>query len=153
MKGIALVVLSLITLTGRPARGDDDRGHQRGNGPGPQCQAPFLSVQARPGRPVSIFDNGAFTQCLSSRDNQAALRCIIRAANAALDSGSIDPNGAPVMLSANTGVTKWHCHPGLNQCGCEGLDDCVDLILFGPCKGGFVCTDPSDPDSPCSCDY
>jgi hypothetical protein len=149
MKRIALVALCLITLTWRPAWGDD-RHRQRN---APECQAPFLTVQGRPGRPVSIFDSGAFTQCLSSRDNQTALRCIIRSAEAALESGSIDPSGAPVALSANTAPTKWHCDPGLHQCGCQGLDDCVDLILFGPCKSGFVCTDPSDPDSPCSCDY
>ena len=151
MKRTALVVLCLATLTSTPGSADDDRGNRRGNAP--QCRASFLTVQARPGRPVSIFDNGAFVSCVSSRDNQAALRCIVRAAKAALESGSIDPSGPPVTLSADTGMTKWHCEAGVHQCACAGLDDCVDLILFGPCKSGFVCQDPSDPDSVCGCEY
>ena len=74
-----------------------------------------------------------------------ALECVAETASLlAGGSDRIDPTGAPIWLVPKTKPQPWWGRGDLGFCTCDGNDDCVDLILFGPCEGGTMHCDPGD---------
>jgi hypothetical protein len=98
----------------------------------------------------NLLEQGGFVACLDKGTNREALECVAaRAALLAGGSDRIDPTGAPIWLVAKAKPEPWWCVPEIKTCGCIGNDDCVDLILFGPCPGGTMSCD----DIGCQCTY
>lgn len=40
-------------------------------------------------------------------------------------------------------VFSYKCDSGTNECECEGVQDCVDMVTSGECRGSIVCTPSS----------
>jgi len=104
-----------------------------------------------PGTVVTdLLEQGGFVGCLDKATNKEALECVAeRAALLAGGSDQIDPAGRPIWLVPKDKPVPWWCVPEITSCACIGNDDCVDLILFGPCIGGTMTCD----DVGCSCTY
>lgn len=105
-----------------------------------------------PGTVVTdLLDQGGFVACLHKATNREALDCVAETAILLQGSDHIDPTGAPIWLAPKPDHQGWVCSPFQPICSCEGNDDCVSLILFGPCPGGtLACTDDNQT---CTCTY
>jgi hypothetical protein len=105
---------------------------------------------------TDLLDRGGFAACLHKATNREALACVAAtAARLAEGSDRIDPTAAPIWLVPKTNPQPFACStgglgpPGL--CICWGNDDCVELILFGPCEGGTMQCDEND--EVCTCTF
>lgn len=151
LKGIVAVGLGL-TLLGLGAGGayGDPRRLPHGTAAPDACDIEGARLGV-PGTVVTdLLDRGGFVACLHKATNREALECVAAtAARLAGGSDRIDPTGAPIWLVPKEKPQPWWCVGALGQCTCEGNDDCVDLILFGPCDGGTMVCDKND--EVCSC--
>jgi hypothetical protein len=158
LKSIVAVGLGL-TLLGLDAGGTYAGQRTKGTAAPDACDIQGAQF-GEPGTVVTdVLDQGGFVACLDKATNREALDCVAQTANSLLTSGGsdrIDLDGDPIWLVPKTPPQPWACTTTgveLPFCVCDGNDDCVALILFGPCEGGTMQCGEGDDENYCTCTY